>query len=533
MNKKHLLNSSLSIFKKAYLCLFLTSSFLYGAAQTIPISSVRVEEATRDLQLLEKIPSNYSFNNRPFVCSKAIPLDSIYRWIDSAYFDKTQLNGQLLNNKWANIRILPVALLQQFNSTTPYGYNNGGFLKARGFQQLTSLGVFARFGPLQIQLQPELIWSQNNAYPITPQFGSITTPNRKQVLPGQSNISLNVNALSVGIASVNKWYGPGINNSLLMSNNAAGFLRAYIGTNRPLVTPIGSLEFTLSSGWLNEDSTTAFENYAMQPTSKLNRTMYYNGLVISFQPKWLKGFHAGMSRAYAVSDMNSAVYNNSSFVDHYLPIFSVIEKKSILANEDQKERDQQVSLFLRCVLPKDHFEWYLEYGWNDHSVDTRDLFMGPGHSAAYLVGFKKIVPLPAQKAYVNFEVEYMRGEQLAENLVRDAGNWNWHGALQSFTHNNQLLGSAVGPGSNTFKILSSYNKGWKRYLFSIENISNDPQYHVNSPWTDKVFGTGVDISFKHFIISSQLKTVVQKNYGWELNNNITNIFICLGINYLF
>ena len=95
MNKKHLLNNSLSIFKKAYLCLFLTSAFLYGAAQTIPISSVRIEEATRDLQLLEKIPSNYSFNNRPFVCSKAIPLDSIYRWIDSAYFDKTQLNGHL------------------------------------------------------------------------------------------------------------------------------------------------------------------------------------------------------------------------------------------------------------------------------------------------------------------------------------------------------------------------------------------------------------------------------------------------------
>ena len=159
--------------------------------------------------------------------------------------------------------------------------------------------------------------------------------------------------------------------------------------------------------------------------------------------------------------------------------------------------------------------------------------MGPGHSAAYLVGFKKIVPLPAQKAYLNFEVEYMRGEQLAENIVRDAGTWNHHGDYQSFTHNNQLLGSAVGPGSNTFKILSSYNKGWKRYLFSIENISNDPQYHVNSPWTDKVFGAGADVSFKHFIISSQLKTVVQKNYGWELNNNITNIFICLGINYLF
>ncbi|MCX6335729.1 MAG: hypothetical protein NT153_00335, partial [Bacteroidetes bacterium] len=111
--------------------------------------------------------------------------------------------------------------------------------------------------------------------------------------------------------------------------------------------------------------------------------------------------------------------------------------------------------------------------------------------------------------------------------------WNHHGALQSFTQNNQLLGSAVGPGSNTFKMLSSYNRGWKRYLFSFENISNDPQYHANSPWTDKVFGAGADFSFKHFIVSSQLKTVVQKNYGWELNNNVTNIFICLGINYLF
>ena len=523
------------LLKKSVLCSLLLTCVFGANAQIIPLGSIRTEEATRDLQLLGKIPSNYSFNNRPFVSSNTIKQDSIYRWIDSGYFDNSIHIDKILNKRWFKVTLLPLETMLQYNSVTPYGYNNGAFIKAIGLQQLTRAGVFLQAGPLQIQLAPEIITAQNNKYKTTPNFGNATTPNYKRIFPGQSSVSLNFNAFSFGIASTNKWYGPGINNSLLMSNNAPGFARAFVGNNRPLVTPIGSFEWTLTSGWVTEDSTLQFENYALRPTSKLNRRMYYNGIVLSYQPRWFSGLHVGISRAYVVSesDLNSSAFDNSGFVDKYLPVFSVLEKRSILATEDQKGRDQQASLFMRWVLPKNNFEFYAEYGWNDHAVDIRDLYMGPGHSAAYLVGIKKIIPIPTQKAYFNFDLEYMRGEQLAESLVRDAGNWNYHGDLQTFTNDNQLLGSAIGTGNNSIKLSTSYNRGWNRILFSVEKIQNNPQYFKINPWIDMVYGTGADYRIKNLVITTVVKAVLQKNYGWEAGNNNTNLFASFGLKYLF
>ena len=522
------------LLKKSVLCtLFLVCAF--GAnAQIIPLGSIRTGEATRDLQLLGKIHSNYSFNNRPFVSSNNIKQDSIYRWIDSGYFDNSRHIDKILNKRWFKITLLPFETILQYNSKTPYGYNNGAFLKAKGVQQLTRAGLFLQAGPLQIQMAPEIVTAQNSSYKTTALFGNNTTPNYKKIFPGQSSVSLNFNAFSFGFASTNQWYGPGINNSLLMSNNAPGLTRAFVGTNRPLVTPIGSFEWTLSSGWLTEDSTLQFENYALKRTSKLNRRIYYNGIVLSFQPRWFSGLHIGISRAFVTSEgkLNSNAFNNSGFLDKYIPVFSVLEKKSITATEDQKDRDQQASLFLRWVLPKNHFEFYAEYGWNDHKIDVRDLYMGPGHSAAYLVGIKKIIPIPTQKAYFNFDLEYMRGEPLAEALVRDAGNWNLH-HLQTFTNNNQILGSALGPGNNSIKITNCYNRGWNRILFSIEKIQNDRYYYKINPWIDMVYGTGADYRIKNLVISTVAKAVVQKNYGWEAGNNITNLFASFGLKYLF
>jgi len=523
------------LLKKSVLYTLLLIWGFGASAQIIPLGGIRTEEATRDLQLLGNIPSNYSFNNRPFVCSNSIQQDSLYRWIDPDFFDKVGNKDKIINKRWIKVTLLPIETILQYNSVSPYGYNNGAFIKAKGFQQLTRAGFFLQAGPLQIQIAPEIITAQNNNYQTTLNYGNTTTTSYKKIYPGQSSVSLNLNAVSIGIASANKWYGPGINNALLMSNNAPGFARAFIGTNRPLVTPIGTFEWTLSSGWLTEDSTLQFENYALKPTSKLNRHMYYNGIVLSYQPKWLTGLHIGISRAYVESEsiLNSSVYNKSSFVDKYLPVFSVLEKRSILTTEDQKGRDQQASLFMRWILPKNNFEFYAEYGWNDHSVDIRDLLMGPGHSATYLVGIKKIIPIPTKKAYFNVDLEYMRGQQLAEAIVRDAYIWNVHGNMQTFTNDNQLLGSAVGSGSNSIKINTSYNRGWNRIIFSVEKIQNNPQYYSVNPWIDMVYGTGADYRIHKLVISLVAKAVVQKNYGWEAENNITNIFTSLGFKYLF
>jgi len=513
------------------------SIYITGAyTQAISVGSVRLEEAMRDLQLLDKIPQQYSFANRPYSITKNFNLDSLYKWVDAEHYNKSTYHHNILNKKAFKFILLPAELTQQFNSTTPYGYNDGSFLKARGYQVNAMAGFFFKAGPLEIQAQPNITYSQNNSYYTTPSWGSKTYPNIFRKYPGQTEASIHLGPVSAGVSTANRWYGPGIHNSIMMSNNAPGFANAFVRTHKPLMTPIGSFEWTLSTGWLHEDSLYAFENYKMQPFSKLNRRMLYNGLMISHQPKWLKGMHVGLIRAYdtkSASNFNSDLFKNSNFIDKYLPVFTVLTKSKIIYFEDAKERDQQASLFMRWVSTKDHFEWYAEYGWNDHSINMRDLMMGPGHSAVYLTGLKKIVPLKQTNEYVNVEIEYMRGQQLAEYIVRDAGNWNLHGNLQSFTNMNQYIGSAVGGGNNTIHMLTSYHKGWKRYVLSFEKITNDPHYFSKNKWTDLITGLSYDQTSGNLLIQSNLKWVHQKNYGWETGKKINNIFAAVGLKYLF
>ncbi|MFX8805488.1 capsule assembly Wzi family protein, partial [Acinetobacter baumannii] len=73
----------------------------------------------------------------------------------------------------------------------------------------------------------------------------------------------------VGISSENLWWGPGIYNSLLMSNNAPGFWHLTFNSRKPLKTPIGDFEWQLIGGKLVEDTSALLE-------IKNLTTNYYN-----------------------------------------------------------------------------------------------------------------------------------------------------------------------------------------------------------------------------------------------------------------
>jgi len=62
------------------------------------------------------------------------------------------------------VKLLPISIKQQFNSHHPEGFNDGAMIPARGYQNLLSLGVFAKYGVLSIQFQPEFVYAQNKSF---------------------------------------------------------------------------------------------------------------------------------------------------------------------------------------------------------------------------------------------------------------------------------------------------------------------------------------------------------------------------------
>jgi hypothetical protein len=163
-----------------------------------------------------------------------------------------QLKGEISPTDSAKkvFKILPVGLTTKFNSHSPYGWNDGGMIMAKGLQTMVSAGVYAKWGPLSIQLQPELYYAANPSYTTTTGYGFNSGKSFQKIYFGQSAIKLNLGPISLGLSSQNNWWGPGQFSSIMMSNNAPGFNHFSINTSKPIKTPIGSIEFQLVMGRL-------------------------------------------------------------------------------------------------------------------------------------------------------------------------------------------------------------------------------------------------------------------------------------------
>src|SRR5665648_312111 len=118
----------------------------------------------------------------------------------------------------------------------PYSLNDGAMIPARGYQTIVSGGVYTKFGPLSIQLRPEVVYAENKPFKTFVEgksdqalveyyyFKSIIDlpeyfPGKpyKKAIWGQSSIRLTFGPVSAGISSENLWWGPGMRNSLLMT----------------------------------------------------------------------------------------------------------------------------------------------------------------------------------------------------------------------------------------------------------------------------------------------------------------------------
>src|SRR5690606_22047919 len=106
------------------------------------------------------------------------------------------------------VQLMPASLRYQYNSTYPYGWNDGAMIPGRGHQVMVSAGIFASFRFLSVQFNPELVWAENRRYE---GYGGTEGPDRtwysqlgnridmpelfgnggySRVLPGQSSVRL-------------------------------------------------------------------------------------------------------------------------------------------------------------------------------------------------------------------------------------------------------------------------------------------------------------------------------------------------------
>lgn len=529
--------------KRIKILVILLFTFDSCFSQIIPLNFPILNDYLRREQILGNLNEDYSFNYRPIMIEKAF-----HELKDKTINESnnlTKIKKRLISNNKSgfNINLLPLQLNTVFNSSNPYGWGNGAIIPARGFQTLISAGVSIQWNNLSIQINPQFHWAQNTPFEEYPENAPtkyfqilrrdergtekpvrFISKNRNEFLPGNSHIFYNFGSFATGISTENFWWGPGQFNSLLISDNAEGFLHLTLKTTKPAKTFIGNFEGQFFMGKLDayggpyySDST----NIDILPIKEEISWRYFTGISLSYNPKWTKGLSLGFSRTFQVyrDDME----NN---LKAWFPIFAPLPKEGTGVIENIRLRqDQHFSVFAKWIVKPAKTEFYFEFLRNDHPLNWRDLILNIEHSSAYLFGFSKGFEVEKNN-YIYVRGEYIHTQAPLNNIVRAGGQGvgvYYNGQVkQGLTNKGQILGSGVGQSGNHLILEIRKAKEFNSIGISLERQARDQNFYINAkygdfellPWVDFSAGVIAEVVKGNLLVSGNLKTILSKNKNW-------------------
>ncbi|NEU10262.1 capsule assembly Wzi family protein [Flavihumibacter sp. R14] len=563
----------MNFIKAAFLVLAVIKvNFAFG--QSLPVGTPVLEDHFRRAQLSSKIDSNISFTIRPLSFGANFPAQ------DESSSDSGHVSDQLYRSSsimsWGRgkgkIVLLPADLKLRLNTHHPYGWNDGPMIPAKGLQTMFSAGIYAKYGPLSIQLKPEVVMAANNEFQgfskdhfpviwaryydfynftdLPERFGTETY---NKAFWGQSSIRLNFDPVSIGVSTENLWWGPGKRNSLLMSNTATGFKHLSLNTTRPVRTPAGSIEAQLIAGRLEgsgfDPLTPGLDYMGSHLTlSKPDDWRYLSGFAFSWNPKWVPGLFLGLTRSFQTYHENMG-----NRPGDYLPLFSSYRKAQ--ADEGGNLRDEYSSLFFRWVWFDEQAELYFEYGSNNHSSTMRNNILKPENARAYLFGVTKLFDFRARKdEKVEVSLELAQLQQSDGSTVLNADSWYLSKNIpHGLTNRGELLGAGVGPGGSLQTFDVSWIKGFQRLGLQFERFAHNEDFYVYAyndsedfrrHWVDLSMAVTAEQRYKEFLFHASFKALKSLNYQWYLlqqpddpyfvnGRDKFNISIDLGFSYRF
>ncbi len=547
--------------KKKYLIILAgLLSAIAGQGQTVPVGMVGFDDQLKILQLQGKLGIEHSLMARPFFTDRSLRTDDIFKLIDSnsTYlpFRRTVLNGK------GKFELLPFHFYSKFNSDRPYSWNQAGFLQAKGLQTLVSAGAHFSYGWWDVQLKPEMVYAGNPAFPYNGSYGAATRGAYSKMLMGQSSIRVSKAGLSLGLSTENMWWGPGLHNSLLMSNNAPGFAHLTLNTTKPIKTPIGNFEFQLIGGKLVEDTSVLLENKHLTttyynpltytgdgysgPNDLKKNWRYLSAVTLTYNPKWVKGLFLSVTRvgyAYKMNIDSNGV--NSGFFQKYFPVlFGVLRKNYPYGTPTGAKGiayKQMASFAARMVFPESHTEIYTEYGYGDNFLNLRDWNVDAPHATAYVIGVRKLKKISRKEDWLDISAEMTRMSEPVNYLLRTAGDW--YGYEGGYTNQGRIIGAGVGRGNNVYTAKVQWLSGFSRLGMMIQGIHHGPTAVVGpiipdfgmraTKWNDFAVGFTGQHRFNKLILSGELQSVHTKNYAWEKGNNRFNFYAFLTATYLW
>jgi len=426
----------------------------------------------------------------------------------------------LLKYKKINLSFLPFNRTAQFNSEIPYGSNDGSMIPSKGMQWIVSGGVKIAFGNLTLNIKPEYITAQNLSFETFPtehypvfwkQYynwlnkidnpESFGTGSYRKFLLGQTSLKYRFKKIEFGLSNENLWWGPGRFNALILSNNAAGFKHFTVNTVEPILTKYGSIEWQVIAGSLDASNILPPDHYRYdngkllyQPKPRAARNI--QGIVFSWQPKWTPHFFVGFT---------TVSYGYAG-----------------------KKATTMGSLFSRYVMPEDHAEMYFEFGRNDKIPTLINIVNESGYPRAYVAGIRKLIPIQASRKhrFIELAAELTQLQLPTTDLTFQGKSWYTSDLVQhGYTQEGQILGAAIGPGSNMQTIGLSFVQGFTKLGVQFSRLVHNNDFYYNAfivtndatrHWVDVSTNFIANYQYKRFLLNANMGFIRALNYEWYI-----------------
>ena len=219
----------------------------------------------------------------------------------------------------------------------------------------------------------------------------------------ESQFIIHHKGFGFGLSNTNMWWGPGIHNSLHMSNNTSGFDYFFLGTTSE--KKIRSLSYNFK--------------YIFSKLDKNKAEPYFTGIATDLTYHSNPIITLGLFRSF-LSGGNLTTDNISRTKAIFIP-FQKIFKKGL----DQDQVDQTASVFTTILFPESKLKIFFELGMNDHRWDIYDFLQHPDHTAATIIGFRKYGLFNKEEFIMGFEYTNLRKTRFDNRPTPNWYNRSW------------------------------------------------------------------------------------------------------------
>lgn len=384
-----------------------------------------------------------------------------------------------------------------WNSTAPFGQNDGGLWQGRGYNTALSAGARIEGYGFSLSIRPQLSFSQNLDYNyLIEGYKSSTYAGKASDYGyvwgqcdavqrfgdgafwnfdwGDTEIRWSWRKFTVGFGTEAIWLGPAVQNALLHSNNAPTYPKLDIGLRRTkIIIPhfgwyIGDIETRLWVGYLSESD--YFDN------DSSNDHNQFSGFTFSYSPSFLPGLTLGVQKM-TVSKWGDAFW---------LYAYPGFNGNTLTGKTSRQGEDQKASITADWIFTKIGLEIYGEIGFDDFLADGMkgyEYLRYPFHTITYTAGLRKSLELSRTRklrGLLEFEWNNTEGSQDYQMWSGSGYNFGFHGQItQGYTNRGQWLGSGIGYGGNSqylaFTVYSPH--GYEKIFIARNNPDNNFVYY--------------------------------------------------------